>query len=113
MKSKATLLAVVLTIGVSLTPLNISAQDNPLTLYMKRCASCHGADGAGKTAAAAKMKVPDLRSAAVQGMSDTQLFDAIGKGANHTTYPHVFLQTGMSEIQVRSLVAYLRSFAKK
>jgi mono/diheme cytochrome c family protein len=79
-----------------------------------RCAKCHGADGAGKTGAAEKLNgIPDLRSKAVQSKSDTQLFDSIGRGTDHKKYPHVFLQTGVTQTQIAQIVAYLRVLAKR
>ena len=33
----------------------------PKTLYMSKCATCHGPDGAGKTAKGKKLKVEDVR----------------------------------------------------
>lgn len=48
--------------------------------YKAKCASCHGADGSGSTAAGKALKARDLRSAEVQGQSDAQLFAIIAKG---------------------------------
>jgi cytochrome c6 len=48
--------------------------------YKSKCASCHGANGSGQTAAGKAMKLRDLRSAEVQGHSDAQLLAIIAKG---------------------------------
>ena len=55
------------------------AQNEAQVLFDARCARCHGHDGAGKTAAAHKMAIPDLRSAPVQKLTDNELFDTIAK----------------------------------
>ncbi len=50
------------------------------TAFKSKCAGCHGADGAGKTAMGEKMKVRDLRSPEVQKMSDAELTSIISSG---------------------------------
>src|SRR5690348_7255577 len=78
-------------------------------LFNKNCASCHGADGAGKTTAAEKLNgMPDLRSKSVQSLTDAQLFESIGRGTNHKVYPHVFLQKGLTQAQVNEVVEHIR-----
>jgi len=85
-----------------------SAAETP-ALYTKQCANCHGADGRGKTAYAMKTPVPDLHSAAVQDMSDTDLYDTIARGNKHRNYPHAYLLRGMKDQDIRDLVAYIRT----
>lgn len=83
-------------------------------VYTARCANCHGSDGAGKTNAAKTFNgLPDLRGAAVQKRSDSELADTIGRGTDHKKYPHVFLQTGLTQGQVNDVVAHLRVLGKK
>jgi mono/diheme cytochrome c family protein len=48
--------------------------------YKSKCASCHGANGSGQTASGKSMKLKDLRSPEVQGLSDAQLNEIIAKG---------------------------------
>jgi len=48
--------------------------------YKAKCAMCHAADGSGSTPAGKSMKVKDLRSGEVQGMSDGDLYNAIANG---------------------------------
>jgi mono/diheme cytochrome c family protein len=48
-----------LTLAALLVPLAASAADGK-ELYTKRCAGCHGADGAGKTTMGEKMGVASL-----------------------------------------------------
>jgi mono/diheme cytochrome c family protein len=84
------------------------ADDSGGSTYKAKCAACHGPDGKGETATGKSMKVKDLASDEVQKLSDADLSAAItnGKGkmpAYKTLTPE----------QVKSLVAYTRSFAKK
>ena len=60
--------------GTSAAPADAAAT------YKSKCASCHGANGSGQTAAGKAMKLRDLRSAEVRAMSDEQLLAIISKG---------------------------------
>lgn len=88
------------------------AQNGIQQVFLKNCASCHGADGAGHTAAAAHMKIPDLRSKEVQQLTDKQIFDTIAYGTGHKQYPHAWVDKGMTGVLISDLVAYLRELAK-
>jgi mono/diheme cytochrome c family protein len=89
------------------------AQDEGAALFKANCARCHNANGDGKTAAAEKMKIPDLRSPEVQKLSDEELFQTIGNGAQHKQYPHTFLSKGMHPGEIREIVRYLRTLKTK
>ena len=78
---------------------------DPSVTYMAKCASCHAKDGSGNTPAGKKMGVKDLRSAEVQGMSDAQLTDIIGKGKGKMPGYHKSLGAD----GVKEQVAYIRS----
>ena len=77
-------------------------------LYLSKCATCHGADGAGKTAMGKKLKVQDAH-AAVAKMSDEQMIKVVteGKGQDMNGYGKQF-----SAEQIKGLVNYYRSLAK-
>jgi cytochrome c6 len=76
--------------------------------YKAKCASCHGADGKGETAAGKAMKAGDFASEAVQKTSDSDLSDAISKGkAKMPAFKT------LSADQVKDLVAYIRVLGKK
>ena len=49
--------------------------------WKAKCASCHGADGKGKTESGEKMGVVDLTSADAKKKTDDQIKDAIANGA--------------------------------
>jgi cytochrome c6 len=72
--------------------------------YKAKCAGCHGADGKGKAA----MKTRDWASADVQKISDADLANVITNGKA----PMPPFKT-LSADQVKDLVAYVRTFAKK
>lgn len=81
----AALAAFVLVIGIAAlwsdrSPSVSLAFADAASVYKTKCASCHGADGSGNTAVGKSLKLRDLRSAAVQGQSDDQLFNIIAKG---------------------------------
>jgi mono/diheme cytochrome c family protein len=69
---------------------------------------CHGPDGSG-SAVGKSLNVPDLRSPVVQKLPDAQLAQIIsdGKGGMPS------FKSSLSEDQVHSLVAYVRSLRPK
>lgn len=85
-------------------------QQDAATIYRQKCALCHAQDGSGNTAKGRSVKAKDLRSPAVQAMSDAALADAIakGKGTNMDGYADE-----LSKDQIQALVAYIRQLAKK
>jgi cytochrome c6 len=76
--------------------------------YKAKCAMCHGPDGKGETATGKTMKVKNFASEEVQKMSDADLADAISKGKGKMP-----AYKTLTPEQVKDLVAYVRSFAKK
>jgi mono/diheme cytochrome c family protein len=89
------------------------AADSASSLYDQKCSSCHAKDGSGKTAAGKKMDTPDLRSKEFVVMSDSQMFESIGRGTKHRKYPHSYLYTGLNQQQISDLVTYVRNLQQK
>lgn len=87
------------------TQLKASSQ----TTFDAKCAMCHAKDGSGNTPMGKNMKVPDLRSKAVQSKTDAQLAEAIEKGKG--IMPAYGSQLSKKEID--QMVAYVRHLAKK
>jgi len=87
-----------------------SRADESATLFNESCGSCHGQDGSANTPGGKKLHAANLRSKPVQSQSDQQLYDSIATGKQHKNYPHAFLYKGMTEKQIRGLVAHIRSF---
>ena len=102
-----TLGAVVLT-GLILINAPANADNTAEPTYKAKCAMCHGPDGKGETAAGKTMKVKDFSSEEVQKISDADLTDAISKGKGKMP-----AYKTLTADQVKGLVAYIRSFAKK
>lgn len=81
-----------------------AAAGDAAATYKSKCASCHGADGGGQTAAGKAMKVKDLRSAEVQGLSDDQLYALIAKGKGKMPG----YEKSLGADTCKALVAYIR-----
>jgi cytochrome c6 len=77
--------------------------------YKAKCAMCHGADGSGSTATGKALKVRDLGSADVQGQTDAQLTEIITYGKDKMPA----YKGKLPDDQIKGLVVYIRSFAKK
>lgn len=76
--------------------------------YKAKCATCHGADGTGSTAAGKAMKVRDLTSADVQGQTDAQLYAIIADGKGKM--PAYGKSLGADKC--KELVAFIRTLKK-
>ncbi len=70
-------------------------------LYKTKCAGCHGADAAGKSA----MKNTDLRASEVQKQTDAQLREAVANGKGKMPG----YKDKLSKEQIAGLVTYIRS----
>jgi cytochrome c6 len=77
-------------------------------IFEANCAACHGSDGAG-TPVGLSLMAPDLRSDAVQKLSDDDLKKQVSEGKNNMP---PFKDT-LSTDQIQAVVAYVRTFAKK
>jgi cytochrome c6 len=85
------------------------AQDGGAALYKTKCAGCHGAEAKGDTAVGKADKIRDLSSADVQRQSDADLTAVITAGKGKMPA----YGKSMKPDQVKDLVAYIRSLAKK
>jgi mono/diheme cytochrome c family protein len=86
------------------------AADEAKSIYGKKCAVCHGQDGAAHTAKGRKSKTRDVRSPEAQKLSDQEWFDIIvkGKGDNMDSY-----RKDYTDDQIHALVQYMRQLAKE
>jgi len=102
----------VLLLVVAVPALALAAGDAAAgkAVYDKKCATCHGPDGAGKDAIAKMMKVTmrPLGSKEVQAKPDAELSKDITAGNGKMK-----AVTGLSEADVANVVAYVRTLAKK
>ena len=87
---------------------NARAQGDSKELYLSKCATCHGADGAGKTAMGKKLIVQSAQ-AAVPKMSVEQMIKVVtdGKGQDMGGFGKQF-----SAEQIKGLVDYYRGLGK-
>jgi cytochrome c553 len=76
--------------------------------FRTKCAMCHGQDGGGSEVGKS-MNVPDLRSPAVQMLSDSELAQAIANGKGGMPQ----FKNSLSEDQIQALVTYIRSLHPK
>lgn len=77
-------------------------------VYKAKCASCHGPDGKGETAAGKATKARDLCSAEVKAESDTAWTEIITKGKNKMPS----YDKKITDAEVKDVVAYMRSLCK-
>ncbi|MBE2215383.1 MAG: cytochrome c [Opitutaceae bacterium] len=92
------------TAAVSSIAFGATAEEN----WKAQCAKCHGAGGEGKAA----MKTANYTSADVQAkFTDEQLFEATKNGVKDTKMP-AYGAKGMSDDDIKALVAHIRSLKK-
>lgn len=82
----------------------LAAGADAAATYKAKCAACHGADGSGATAVGKSLKLKDLRSPEVQGMSDAALYAVIAKGKGKMTG----YEASLGADTCKALVAYVR-----
>ena len=86
-----------------------AAQGAGAALYKSKCAACHGPDGKGETAIGKANKLRDLGSADVQKQSDAELSTLIENGKGKMPA----YSKSLKPEEIKDLVSYLRSLAKK
>ena len=79
------------------------------SVFNSKCAVCHGTDGTANTAKGKELKVKDMRSAEVQGMSDDKLLEVIAKGKGKM----LGYEKSLGKDKCQELVAYTRELGKK
>lgn len=113
MKISRSLVLTLATASLLLAPVAARAgAEEAAKLYKGRCAMCHGADGSGRTAAGAKRRMRDLRSAEVQKQSDPVLAARVRESGEATTL-QAHRNRDLSHEQVNELVAFIRTLAAK
>jgi cytochrome c6 len=85
------------------------AQGEGAALFKSKCAGCHSPDGSGSGPAGKAMHLRDLGSAAVQKQTDVELTAVITNGKG--SMPGY--KGKLTEAQVKQLVSFIRSLAKK
>lgn len=113
MPTRIGLLKILLTTGLMIAALCLlsapaSAQGGE-AVYKAKCASCHGADGAGATPAGKATKARDFCSEEVKKESDADWTGIIAKGKNKMPA----YDKKLTEAEVKDVVAYIRALCKK
>jgi cytochrome c6 len=98
----------ILVIFAAVTALGSFAAGPGADTYKAKCASCHGATGAGDTAMGKNLKLRDLGSADVQKLSDAELTTVIAKGKK----PMPGYEGKLTNDQINDLVKFVRSLKK-
>jgi mono/diheme cytochrome c family protein len=78
-------------------------------LYKAKCSACHGADGKGDSPMGKKMGLRDFASPEVQKSSDDELTAIIADGKDKMPS----YKKSLKPEQIKELVGYIRSLAKK
>lgn len=107
----------ILTLGIAIAAVatwSARAADGK-ALYEKSCAKCHGTDGKGETTIGKRLGAKDYTNAKVQDeLTDEAAFKAIKGGYKNKDGRTVMKPSeGLSDEEIKSLVAYMRSFKKK
>jgi mono/diheme cytochrome c family protein len=109
-----TLLAVLLIAQARLpspAPLQRQKVDPPELTFTRRCITCHGEDGRGKTSHGVTMHAPDFTSDAWQNsITDEGIIEAIWNGRRGTSM--AAWGRRLSPAEIASLVPYLRAFGR-
>jgi mono/diheme cytochrome c family protein len=77
-------------------------------VYKAKCASCHGPDGKGETAAGKVTKVRDICSDEVKKETDAAWTGIIVKGKNKMPS----YDKKITDAEVKDVIAYMRSLCK-
>lgn len=100
------LTAVIAAAALALPVLSLQA-DDAKAIWEKKCALCHGADGAGK----ANMKTKNYTDAKVQAeMKDDAILKAIKDGVANSKMKGYAGK--LSDDEIKGLVAYIRTLKK-
>jgi mono/diheme cytochrome c family protein len=103
------------TAGISLAllalalPSSLGAQTDVAKVYKTNCVLCHAADGSGNSPSGKALGAKDLASTEVQKKSDAELTEVITKGKGKMPAFGAKLKPD----DIKQLVAYIRSMAKK
>lgn len=90
------------------TPL-LCAQSDVKSIYMSKCASCHGADGKGATFMGKQTGARDFASPEVRKETDDQLIEITARGKKKMPG----YEKSLKSSQIKDLVTYSRELAKR
>jgi len=108
MKKVLTGIAVLAALCLMVSVSNAQDKANGEKVYKAKCASCHGPDGKGDTAAGKATKTRDLSSDEVKKETDAEWAKIIVNGKNKMPS----YDKKLTEAEVKDVVAYMRSLVK-
>jgi cytochrome c553 len=81
--------------------------------WEKSCAKCHGPDGKGETKMGKKLEIKDFTDAKYQeSLKDESMLKAIKEGVKDGDKTRMKAVEGLSDEEMKALVAYVRKFKK-
>ncbi|MBI2987490.1 MAG: cytochrome c [Deltaproteobacteria bacterium] len=91
-----------------LSPLSYAAE-SAKTFYTNRCQGCHGPDGKGSPtmAKALQVAIPDLTTKEMGKKPGAEILEALSKGKGKMP-----AATGLSDKELKDLVAHVKSLSK-
>jgi cytochrome c553 len=105
---------VILMIAAALTAAVVTASAADVKEnWDKNCKKCHGEDGTGKTKMGEKLGIKDFTDAKYQAsLKDADMFKAIKEGIKEDDKVRMKAAEGLSDDEIKALVAYVRAFKK-
>jgi cytochrome c553 len=102
--------------SLALSVPTLAADPAVIASYTKHCASCHGKDGTGKTTMGKKLSVKDLTDAkVVADIKDDVALKNLKEGVKDSGGKEIKkpFTSKLSEADMKALIEYCKSFAKK
>jgi mono/diheme cytochrome c family protein len=112
-KMKKTIAFGILALAFTVATSN-AVDEKTKALYKKECTRCHGDDGKGDTKMGKKMGAKDYTDPEFQKkLKDETMFKIIKEGLVEDGKTKMKPATGLKDEEIKGLVAYMRTFAKK
>lgn len=106
---KLVVISAVLLIAGTVSVRAADAKEN----WDKNCAKCHGPDGKGDTKMGKKLEIKDFTDAKYQAsLKDDAMLKAIKEGVKDGEKVRMKAAEGLSDEEMKALVAYVRAFKK-
>lgn len=107
MRKNLTLIAVMAMVAMMFVTVAGFAADGA-AVYKAKCASCHGASGAGDTGIGKSLKLRDFSTPDVQKQTDADLTTVVSKGKGKMPA----YEGKLSADEIKAVVAQIRTFKK-